>query len=311
MKALIVTNMFPTAEDPSFGCFVKSQVDSLREKGVLCDLIFVNGRSSKLNYLRGAWRVFWKSLHDSYDLVHAHYGLSGLLARCQWRSPIVVSFCGSDVMDSMQGKISRLVSRLVDRSILKSHRLARALGGKNVRILPNGLDLSVFRPMDHLRAKRTLSFAPEDRYILFLGDPGRKVKRLDVAQQTYEMVRNRLYQPVQLIVLHCHPQREVPLYMNACDVLLLTSDWEGSPNAVKEAMACNLPIVSTDVGDVREIIQGTDNCFVCPQEPSVLADKIITILNSGARTKGRERVGRLSLEKTADRLLSIYRELLG
>jgi len=251
-----------------------------------------------------------KCLHNSYDIVHAHYGFSGLLARCQWRSPIVVSFCGSDVMDRLQGKLSHLVSWLVDCSIVKSHSLARILRGKNVYILPNGLDLSVFQPMDSLLAKKTLRLAPETRHILFLGRPDRRVKRLDVAQQTHELVQNQFAQSVELVVLHGRPQLEVPLYMNACDVLLLTSDWEGSPNAIKEAMACNLPIVSTDVGDVREIIQGTSNCFVCPQKAPILADRIIAILSSGERTSGRERVGQLSLEKTADRLLSVYRKLL-
>jgi teichuronic acid biosynthesis glycosyltransferase TuaC len=311
MKILFITNMFPTAEDPGFGCFVKSQIDSLAEKDIRYDLIFADGRSSKLNYLLGAWRVFRRSLNDSYDLVHAHYGLSGLLARCQWRAPIVVSFCGSDVLDRFQGKISRLVSRMADCSIVKSPNLKAALKGKNVYILPNGVDLNLFRPMDHEQAKCSLGLSPERSHILFVGGADRKVKRIDVARKVTRIVGARLRRPVELIELHARPQMEVAVYMNAADVLLMTSDWEGSPNAVKEAMACNLPVVSTDVGDVREMIGGLEHCHICPQDPAALAEKVLSVLSAPVRTSGRESVGRYGLERTADRLVAIYKNLIG
>jgi len=310
MTILIVTNMFPTAEDPSYGCFVKSQVDSLARQGLSVDLIFANGKASRLNYLRGAWQVFWRSLRTRYDIVHAHYGLSGPLARCQIKSPVVVSFCGSDVMNRVQGKVSRFISRLVDLCIVKSSRLQQALGARNVRVLPNGLDLSLFHPQDSSPARKTLGLSAESRYILFVGDPARKEKRYDVAQQTFHRVRERLNVPTELVVLHGQPHREVPLYMNACDVLLLTSDYEGSPNAVKEAMACNMPIVSADVGDVGEILLGTRNCYVCPRDPSALAQRVLTVLKDGGRTDGRDRVLHLSLEKIAGELISIYQEVI-
>jgi teichuronic acid biosynthesis glycosyltransferase TuaC len=310
MKILVVTNMYPTAEHPSFGCFVKSQVESLEKKGIAIDVIFVNGRASRLNYLKGMWQVFWKSLNHRYNLVHAHYGLSGLVARCQTRSPVVVSFCGSDVMDRVQGRISRLIATLVDLSIAKSERLGWALGKKDVRIIPNGFDPSLFRPMDRHQARETLGLSQGTHYILFPGDPANRVKRVDLARQTLQIVTDRLDVPVELLILFGHPQHQGPLYMNACDVMLLTSDWEGSPNVVKEAMACNMPIVSTDVGDVREITRGTRNCCVCPQEPSVLAEKIATILENGERSEGRGKVSHLSLENIADQLIAIYQQLI-
>jgi teichuronic acid biosynthesis glycosyltransferase TuaC len=309
MKVLVVTNMFPTTEDPSFGCFVKSQMRSLQKKGISFDLVFVNGRKSKLNYLRGAWQVFWKSLHTRYDLVHAHYGLSGILARCQIRSPMVITFCGSDVMDKFQGRISRLISHLSDLSIVQSKPLGQALGHNNYRIINNGLDLSLFQPRDHLQSQKELGFSYNTHYILFASDPARQEKRFDLAHRTCQMVCRFMDAPVELIVLHGQSQKKVPVYMNACDVLLLTSDWEGSPNVVKEAMACNMPIVSVDVADVRQMIAGTRNCHVCQRDPSILAEKIVTVLKEDQRTDGREKVLYLSLERTADRIISLYQEL--
>jgi glycosyltransferase involved in cell wall biosynthesis len=309
MKVLVVTNMFPTAEDPSFGCFVESQMESLQKKGISFDLVFVNGRRSKLNYLRGAWQVFWKSLHTRYDLVHAHYGLSGVLARCQIRSPVVITFCGSDVMDRLQGRISRLISHLSDLSIVQSRPLGQALGLNTYRIINNGLDLSLFQPRDHLQSRNELGFSHTTHYILFASDPARQEKRFDLAHRAYQIVCRLMDAPVELIVLYGQSQKKVPVYMNACDVLLLTSDWEGSPNVVKEAMACNMPIVSVDVADVRQMIAGTRNCHICPRDPSILAEKIVTVLKKDQRTDGREKVLYLSLERTADRIISLYQEL--
>jgi glycosyltransferase involved in cell wall biosynthesis len=310
MNILVVTNMFPTAEEPDFGCFVKAQVDSLRKKGLFIDLVFANGRRSKLNYIRGAWQVFWRSLLKRYDLVHAHYGLSGPMARCQLRSPVAVSFCGTDVMDPRQGRISRLISRLVDLSIVKSEPLKRALGREDARVIPNGVDLSLFRPMSPTQARRKLALSESGYYVLFVGNPANGPKRFDLAQEVLRVARERLSRPVELLALFGHPQSDVPLYMNACDVLLVTSQWEGSPNMVKEAMACNTPIVATDVGDIREIIAHTDNNYICPHDPNILADRLLSVLNSGRRADGREKISALSLERTADRIISLYRELL-
>jgi len=310
MNILAVTNMFPTAEEPDFGCFVKAQLDSLRKKGISLDLIFANGRRSKLNYLKGAWQVFFKSLLRRYDLVHAHYGLSGLMARCQLRAPVVVSFCGTDVMDPLQGKISRLVSRLVDLSIVKSERLRQALDRGDARIIPNGVDLSLFQPMSPAQARKELALSESGQYVLFVGNPANRPKRFDIAQEVLLAARSRLNRSVELVTLFGHPQREVPLFMNACDVLLVTSEWEGSPNMVKEAMACNMPIVSTDVGDIREIVGDTDNSYICPDDPHILADCVLAVLKAGKRTDGRERISSLSLERTADRIISLYHELI-
>jgi teichuronic acid biosynthesis glycosyltransferase TuaC len=309
MKILIVTNMYPTSEDPGFGSHVRSQVDSLTQKGLSIELVFVNGRAARRNYLKGAWQVFRRSLRTHYDVVHAHYGLSGFLARCQMRSPVVVSFCGTDVMDKIQGRLSRLISRFVDLSIVKSTVLKNTLRGKRVTIIPNGIDLDLFQPQDQDTARKALGLSSEIRYLLIAGHPSNKVKRFDVARRTHQLVKDRFRQEVELLILHGRPHHEVPLYLNACDLLLVTSDWEGSPNIVKEAMACNIPIVSTDVGDVRDIIGGTSNCHICPQDPEKLSEKILSTLENGRRTDGRTKISHLSLAKTADAIIGAYRQL--
>src|SRR5579872_428103 len=95
---LVVTNLWPTAADPSFGSFVKAQMESLRPLGVDYDVLFVNGRASTWNYLRGIFQMRRKLRAKRYDLIHAHFGLSGWVARFQTQVPLVISFMGDDVL---------------------------------------------------------------------------------------------------------------------------------------------------------------------------------------------------------------------
>ena len=316
-RVLVVTNLWPTESDPGYGSFVQAQMESLRPLGVEFDTLFIDGRASRWNYLRGIGRMRALLRKERYHLIHAHFGLSGWVARCQLRAPVVVSFMGDDVLGRPRrdGSItaygrflqasSFLLARLVAASIVKSAEMKRKLRLATAQVIPNGVDLNAFRPIESPEARRALGLDPKKKYVLFPYDPAEPRKRYDLIQAA--VAEARAGDPA-IEILHARgvPRERMPLYMNAADVLVLASIFEGSPNAVKEAMAVNLPVVAVDVGDVREVIGQTEGCYIVPREVIPMAAKILDVCRHPARTRGREAMARLSIEEVAERVMEVY-----
>lgn len=308
MRVLAVTNMYPNQREPAFGTFVRDQVESLRALGVEMDVFFMDGKISRWNYLRGFDRLHrYLRTRPAYDLIHAHYVFSGLVALSQRRLPVVLTHHGIEVVLGWQGWLCRWITPRVDRVIVTSPEVKRALGDERAVVIPCGIDMSRFAPMPRDEARARLGFPADRESVLFVGEP-RPEKRLEIIRAAVERLAAQ-DSSVQLIVATNRPHDEVPLYMNACDALALASDFEGSPMVVKEAMACNLPIVSVDVGDVAEVISGTEGCYLCERTPEDMADKLRLALARGMRTDGRGRVSHLSLDATARRILAVYEEI--
>ena len=183
-------------------------------------------------------------------------------------------------------------------------------------VIPNGVDIDVFKPIDRELCRDTLSWKPNDHLILFGADPSRAVKNFSLAKSSYNMLiegnPKLISMKIELITLGSIPHEIIPLYLNACDVLLLTSMWEGSPNIIKEAMACNIPIVCTDVGDVKWLLDGVEGCYITSQNPNEIADKLYIALSYNKRTTGRERLIQLGLDSTtvAQKVIKIYENVL-
>jgi glycosyltransferase involved in cell wall biosynthesis len=308
MRVLFVTNMYPHKEDPSFGTFVFEQVRALRASGVEIDVLFINGRASRLNYLLGYARFLWRSTRHRYDLVHAHYVFAGLIARAQLWLPVVQSFHGAGEMYTLQGWLCRRLAPRVDAVIVTSRDHWTQLGHPHAEIIPCGVDFDLFRPMPQARARSTLGWPADRKVLLWLGDP-RREKRLELVQATYQRLCP-LRADLDLRVVSRVPHDKVPAHLNAADVLILTSDHEGSPVVIKEAMACNLPIVSTAVGDVPELFRGVEGCLVAKQDPADLAAKVRQLLEAGQRTKGREAIRHLGSAEEARRIVDVYRKVL-
>ncbi len=314
-RVLVVTNMYPDAQNPDFGTFIQEQVEGLRARDLDVDVLVVGGKRRKLSYVDGA-RSFRRRLHEyRYDLIHAHYVFSGIVARLQCRYPILLTHHGIEVLQGWTAPLSWVVSRLVDRVIVTSRGMQRALGLPRVDVIPCGVNLELFRPQPKQTARTKLNLAPDKKLVLFAGLL-RPEKRLDVIEAAVEMLRlsgderlRREDERVELIVATGQPHERIPLYMNASDVLVLASDFEGSPVVIKEAMACNLPIVSVDVGDVAQVIGDTEGCYICRREPADMAQKLRLALDRGKRTDGRRAVQHLGLDATVDNLLRIYEEL--
>jgi glycosyltransferase involved in cell wall biosynthesis len=308
LNILTVTSIYPTPEEPGLGAFVASQVASLRKAGLGVDVLFLDARRSKWELVRGIAQVRTRAASGDYDLVHAHFGYNGVPACLQSRLPVVISFCGTDLNHPRFRPISRWVARRADACIVKSDRLREILGIP-AAVIPNGVDTSRFRPIHRDEARRRLGLIPDARYALFVSNPARPEKRYDLAKAAVAAAQEASG-PIEMLVLHNRPQHELPVYFNAADLLLLTSSSEGSPNAVKEAMACNLPIVSTDVGDVRQVLGKTHNCAVCDPVADSLAHGIRTVLCDGARSNGRSRIAHLASDAVAARIVAVYRRAL-
>jgi glycosyltransferase involved in cell wall biosynthesis len=321
-RVLVVTNLWPTESDPGYGSFVQAQMESLRPLGVKFDALFIDGRASRWNYLRSIGRMRAMLRKKSYDLVHAHFGLSGWVARCQFRVPVVVSFMGDDVLGRPRrdGSItaygrflqasSFLLARIVAFSIVKSAGMKAKLRLASAEVIPNGVDLNAFRPIERDEARKELGLDPAKKYVLFPYDPAEPRKRYDLIQAAVAEVQAS-DSTIEILHVRGIPRERMPLYMNAADVLVLASIFEGSPNAVKEAMAVNLPVVAVDVGDVRELAGRTEGCFIVLREVEPMAQKIVEVCRRPMRTRGREAIARLSIENVARQVVAVYERATG
>jgi len=268
MRVLLVTNLWP--REPHYstcGVFVKEQVDTIRKlmPSIAFDLLLIKGQERKVNYLLAPFRVWRATRSVCYDLVHAHFGLAGVAARLHGLAPLLVTLHGSDVTTrTLKAAISKWVARRwADGVIVTNAQMKELLGRHDAQVIPCGVDLEMFRPLDRAQSRAELGLPHDRRLVLFPGDPARALKRYDLFAAAVRLVQecDPLVEPIVLFKPG-RTREAVPRVMNACDVLVLTSDFEGSPMVVKEAMACNLPIVSVPVGDVAGRLAGLDGCYL-------------------------------------------------
>jgi teichuronic acid biosynthesis glycosyltransferase TuaC len=274
LKVLFVTNMYPDETNPGSGAFVRQQAEHLRKAGHQVDVLHIESGRSRLKYLTSPIDVYAQTRRESYDVVHAHYGLSGFPALFRHKSPLVITLHGSDALvGHLQPLISKAVCSLADAVIVVSKGISARIAGQ---IIPCGIDLEVFTPRDRTAARVRLGLPVRGKLVLFPFDPKRKIKR-------YELARAAIYalsDPDTRILTVCGKRNEdMPWYYNAADVMVLCSESEGSPTSVKEALACNLPVVSTDVGDVREIMDGIEGCEICDDNAECLAQGLKRVLD--------------------------------
>jgi teichuronic acid biosynthesis glycosyltransferase TuaC len=329
MRVLAVTNMYPTPHTPTLGTFVEQQIKGLRQVGLSVEVTFVDRVQKGIGAYLGLSRRLRSRIVDFQPhLVHVMYG--GLMADTATRvandRATVVSFCGSDLLgEHLSGPLRKLISghgvlasrwaaRRSSGIVVKSRSLLDALPSyverSKVRIIPNGIDLQRFKPLDRSECREKLGWSENGFHILFShGSSRNPVKRPDLARAAYEELK-RLGIQAEMHYLHGVAHDEVALWLNASDALLVTSAHEGSPNVVKEALACDLPVVSVDVGDVRERITGIEGCYLASPEPSDLAAKLGLVYSGLRRVAGRDKMQELSIERVAKRLRKFYDEVL-
>lgn len=328
MRVLAVTNLYPTPRNPGLGTFIEQQVLGLRRIGVDVDVMHVDRceRGMRSYFTMGA-ELRSRIEQFQPDVVHAMYGgvLAERVTRIVKDRPIVVSFCGSDLLgEYLSGSLRRisseygiLASQIAARRavgiVVKSRNLEEALPStvnrSKVRIIPNGIDLERFRPLNQVDCRNKLGWDPDKFHILFPTNAGDPRKRLYLAQAAIDKA-NRSGLNAEVHQLRGVAHEEVPIWLNASDVVLLTSLHEGSPNVIKEALACDRPVVSVDVGDVRERISGIKGCHIAMADPDDLGIKLGLVRARGERIAGRERMQALSLEQTAQYLQNFYHEVV-
>lgn len=323
MRVLVVTNAYPTPADPALGTFVRDQVESLRALGLEIELLHIDRASRGRSAYRRLGPVLRSAVEQSRpDIVHVTYGgvLAGIVARKLPERAIVVSFCGNDLLGEGDAKLPR---RLTGRyGVYCSHRAASKASGivvkskalqdalpqridkRRVWVIPSGVDIELFQPQDARESRARLAWAQDREHVLFPAATNRTEKRFDLAQAAVDQLR-ATGRNVELHVLDRVPRDTVPLWLNASDVVILTSTHEGSPNVIKEALACDVAVVSTDVGDVRERIAGVHGSHIAEATPDDLAAKL-TLALDGGRATSRWAVADLSLPRTATRMLAVY-----
>lgn len=312
---LVLTNLFPGGVVPARGAYVANQVDSLRRLGHQVEVVAIDGARSRWDYVRGVGRLHRALRSRRFDLVHAHYGYTGLVGRTQWRIPLVVSYLGSDVLWSRQRPFSRLAAHLADWGICMTRSMRDLLGVPRMTVIPNGTDLERFHTVPRDPARHALGWDPAETIAIFPWDPARPEKRFALAETAVAFARS-LGARVSLVPFHGRSQEEYNAALNAADLCLLTSKWEGSPNAVRESLAVGLPVVSAPVGDAPEMLAGIAHCRVCAADPEELGkalselDRLRRESGGVLRCPGRGRAAAFSLMSTAGKLDRLYRLLL-
>jgi len=299
--------------------FFQAQVEELQRRGVESTTLSVPGENhsqsvdadtdgsrSVWDYARFYPSVLAHSL-DGYDLVHANYGLTAPMAVAQPRLPVVLSLWGSDLM-GRYGPLTKRVAPFCDEVIVMSEGMAEVYG-EACRVIPHGVDLDLFEPMDRDGARETVGWPTDERIVLFPYPPKREVKNYPRARDIVDRVRDRLDRPVSLRTATDVPHERMAYYFNAADALVMTSRREGSPNTVKEAMACNLPVVSTDVGDVRHRLEPVEPSTVSDDDDELVAG-LVEILRAGERSDGREHATEIGVEQMGTQLLSVYESVV-
>lgn len=304
---------------------VSAQGESISRAGAVVDYFPIGGKGF-LSYMGAVARLRKRLRVMRPDIIHAHYALSALVAlAARKRTPLVVSFMGDDILGTnrrngttrMTSRIFSFVNTLVARwfydfVIVKSPEMnGRLRPGTMAEVIPNGVDMKTFFPMDRADAQKRAGFESGKRNFLFIGDPSRPEKNYNLASEAV-----RLAGPEnQLHIIRDKKPQELAFFFSAADAVIMTSFHEGSPNIIKEAMACNCPVVSTDVGDVRILSEGVTGHFLTDYDSSDVAANLIAasqFRSVSRETNGREKISELKLDSVsvAELIINIYRKLL-
>lgn len=305
--------------------FIYIQGESLKEQNVDIHYYTIKGKGIK-GYLKNIKPLKNQIKKEAYDIIHAHYVLSGLIAILSGKkNPIVLSLMGDDAYGSFNSKgklkissiyliiLSKIIQFQVKHIIVKSENIKKTvLNKRKVTIIPNGVNLNIFKSKSKKICRKELGLTTSKRIVLFLGNPEDSRKNLKLAKQAIQLSQiKNLELVIPYPVQHC----KVPKLLNAADILLFTSTAEGSPNIIKEAMACNCPTVSTDVGDVRWVFGNTKGYFISTFDPEDVAEKIslaFDFVETNNRTHDQHRINSLGLDSIsiAKKIIEVYQQVL-
>ena len=304
MKLLIVAR----CKQGRYAPFITEQVNALEKEGVQCRYFGID-KKGLLGYVHSL-RGFLLAVRDFQpDVIHAHYGLSGLFANCQRRIPVVTTYHGTDINDRHLLKVSKGAIRLSAYNVFVSSNniVAAQPWAGHYALIPCGINLEDYKVLEKAEARMVVGWKADHRYILFSGSFDNRIKNAPLAQAAVERLEG-----TSLIELKGYSRQQVATMMNAADALVMTSFTEGSPQVIKEAMACGCPIVSVDVGDVKEITAGVEGCFIAERSPESIAVNLKRAIDFGKKTEGRTVIVERGLTNDiiAKKLVEIYNSVI-
>lgn len=292
------------------GVLVKNQGNSLIEAGIDLTYFTIKGRGIK-GYIMNIKTLRKHIRENNYDIVHAHYSLSAFVASFAGGKPLIASLMGSDTYSTFPFNYFIRFFYLIswESTIVKTNRMKEKLHINKSIVVPNGVDIERFKPMPRKVAREKVGFDNNSKYVVFVADPSRNEKNFCLAEKAFNLISDS---NIKLFVVSGVSNDSISFYLNGADALILTSKWEGSVNVVKEAMACNCPIISTDVGDVKWVIGDTAGCYISSFKPEEIAEKVKEALIFGQRTNGRDRILKLGLDSKsiAKKIVGIYNSVL-
>lgn len=301
MKILIVCSKNSGRIAP----FITDQVEALQKAGVICEYFTIEGKGI-IGYLHNFVPLWRKIRAYKPDLLHAHYGLSGMLANLQRKVPVVTTYHGSDINNPGVRRFSKIAIRLSAWNIFVSQKNIQLAGvKKHYSLIPCGVDTTLFCPTDKQEARKRLGFTQDEQLILFAGTFDNQVKNPELAIETVSKIPG-----ARLLELKGYSRTQVAELMNAVDICLMTSHTEGSPQFVKEALACNCPVVSVNVGDVEELLLGVENCRIVERDADKIAEMLNEILHSPVRSTGNRKIKDTGLDSNSisEKLLLVYKQ---
>jgi teichuronic acid biosynthesis glycosyltransferase TuaC len=309
VRVLVVTNFEPDEQAPQRGRWVRDQIDEVRRRGIEVDIFSFPPGSGE--YIPATRRLRALLRRERFDLVHAHYGLPGWCAKLAGASPLLVTFHGTDVRHGIVGPLSRRLAWRVDLVAAVSRALFAKENGRpglpavpGSAVLPCGPDLDRFGPMLRSEARRALGLDPDGRYLFFPANPGRPEKRHDRAAEVAGRCGADLLNGGSI-----EPEL-MPTWINAANAVLITSDYEGFGMAAVEALACEVPVLSTRVGIAPYALAGIEGCLCADFETERWAAVARRHLEaSDPRSPGAARAASLSAASMAERVIEAYRDV--
>ncbi len=311
LKSILLKILFISSGNTDTGAspIIRNQAESLKHMGVEIDSYTLVGKGI-CGYLKNIPLLRTYHKEGNYDLTHAHYSLVGIIASLAGIKALVVSIMGSDAYEfRWLGLTTKVFSKYFwTATIVKSNKMKKYLNLRDAIVIPNGVDIKKFK---YYSEKECIGIIPhyDKPLVIFIGNPEKKEKNLALAQEALSKVT----EPEHIfLTIFGVPNDVVPYYMSTASVVLMTSLWEGSPNVIKEAMACNCPIISTDVGDVSWILDGINGCFLSEHNSNILAERIQEALCFEKRTEGRTRIIELGLDSVsiARKIFDLYKKIL-
>jgi teichuronic acid biosynthesis glycosyltransferase TuaC len=317
-----VMYVIPSKPEGDKFIFARRQIACMESAGITTRSFFLTSRTSIPAVIAAFCRLRREMKDFQPHIVHAQFGtMNAMACVCAGARPLVVTFRGSDLNPSCDitrfrswgGRLLSQVAALRAESIIcVTAQLKSRLWWRKSRakVIPNGVDLSMFSPIPKADARGILGWQVAERVVLFNAGTVAETKRLDLAEAAVEKAKLQVGAIRFEVLRGKTPPERVPLYLNASDCLLITSDWEGSPNILKEALACNLPVVAVDVGDAAERLSNVISSHIVERSPEALGRCVAKVLEGNRRSNGRDKIAHLSDQAVTEKIRDIYDQVI-